>query len=263
MDRLKGKVAIVTGAADGIGLAISQAFVNEAAIVVMCDINADKCDKEARKLSENDAIVKSYSCDVGVTKDVESVIEKTIAAYGRIDILVNNAAVAISGDIREMPEEDWDTVMNINLKSVFRGIKMTLPLMIQQQSGSIMTMSSTQAFRSWDNWTAYAAAKGAILSMNNQLAGQFGKDSIRFNTISPGAILTPMNKQRAEKEGAQFLDSSINQAAMLRLGKPEEVAMTAVFLASDEASFITGEDIVIDGGLTSLPRYFENNKNKK
>ena len=124
-------------------------------------------------------------------------------------------------------------------------------------------MSSTQAFRSWDNWTAYAAAKGAILSMTNQLAGQFGKDNIRFNTISPGAILTPMNKQRVEKEGTQFLESSINQAAMLRLGKPEEVAMTAVFLASDEASFITGEDIVIDGGLTSLPRYFENNKNKK
>lgn len=260
MNRLKGKVAIVTGAADGIGLAISQAFVNEGASVIMCDVNSEKCDEEAQRLSGTGGLVKSYTCDVGVTKDVESVIEKTIAAYGRIDVLVNNAAVAISGDIREMPEEDWDTVMNINLKSVFRGIKMTLPHMIQQQSGSVITLSSTQAFRSWDDWTAYAAAKGAILSMTNQLAGQFGIENVRFNTISPGAILTPMNQKRAAEEGEQFLERSINQAAMLRMGKAEEVAMTAVFLASDEAQFITGEDITIDGGLTSLPRYLDNNK---
>jgi 3-oxoacyl-[acyl-carrier protein] reductase len=260
MDRLKGKVAIITGAADGIGLAISKAFINEGAMVVMCDINADKCDKEARKLSENNAIVKSFSCDVGVTKDVSAVVQKTLSEFGRIDVLVNNAAVAISGDIREMSEEDWDTVMNVNLKSVFRGIKMTLPHMIQQQSGSVITMSSTQAFRSWDDWTAYAAAKGAILSMTNQLAGQFGSKNVRFNTISPGAILTPMNRKRAVEEGEQFLEGSINQAAMLRMGNSEEVAMTAVFLASDEASFITGEDITIDGGLTSLPRYIDNSK---
>ncbi len=262
MNRLKGKVAIITGAADGIGLAISQAFVNEGALIVMCDINADKCTGESQKLGMNGRVVRSYPCDVGVTKDLQFVIDKTIEEFGRIDVLVNNAAVAISGDIREMPESDWDHLMNVNLKSVFRGIKLALPFMIKQQSGSVITLSSTQAFRSWDNWTAYAAAKGAILSMSNQLAGQFGNENIRFNTISPGAILTPMNQKRAAEEGEQFLEGSINQAAMLRMGKAEEVAMTAVFLASNEASFITGEDIKIDGGLTSLPRYFENNKNK-
>ncbi len=118
-------------------------------------------------------------------------------------------------------------------------------------------MSSTQAFRSWNNWTAYAAAKGAMLAMTNQLAGQFGKDNIRFNSISPGAILTPMNEKRAEREGSGFLKSSIGQHAIERMGTPQEVAMTAVFLASDESSFITGVDIKVDGGLCTLPRYIE------
>ena len=255
MNRLKGKVAIVTGAADGIGLATSHAFVNEGALVVMCDINKGKCDKEADRLNVNIGTVRSYVCDVGITKDVKNVVDRTLAEFGKIDILVNNAGIALSGNIVEMPEEDWDRLMNINLKSVYRGIQIVLPHMLQKQSGSIINISSVQAFRSWDNWTAYAGAKGAMHSMTRQLAGQFGAENIRFNTISPGAILTPMNEKRVRKEGKAFLQKSIDQAAMKRLGKPEEVAMTAVFLASDEAAFITGEDIKVDGGLTVLPRY--------
>ena len=260
MGRLENKVAIVTGAADGIGLAISKAFIKESAIVIMVDINQIKCFEEASKLRDMGGVVLSLKCDVGKTSDIEKIIEQVIAEYGKIDVLVNNAAVSISGDVREMSDVDWDTVMNINLKSVFRGVKFVLPYMIKQQSGSIISLSSTQAHRSWDNWTAYAAAKGAIISMSNQLAGQFGKDNVRFNTISPGSILTPMNIKRVEEEGSHFLNESIKQAAMLRLGRPEEVAMTAVFLASDEGVFITGQDIIIDGGLTSLPRYFEKDK---
>ena len=257
MDRLKGKVALVTGAADGIGLAISKAFAQQGALVAMCDINVEKCDEEAKKLEDSGFQVKSYACDVGSTKDVQHVVAQTVADFGRIDVLVNNAAVGISGDIREMSETDWDTVMNVNLKSVFRGIKFTLPLMIEQGSGSVITISSVQAFRSWDNWTAYAAAKGALVSMSNQLAGQFGNHSIRFNTISPGAILTPMNQDRIVREGNQFLEASIQQAALLRMGEADEIAMAAVFLASEESQFLTGQDIKVDGGLTSLPRYLE------
>ena len=156
-----------------------------------------------------------------------------------------------------MPETDWDTVMNINLKSVYRTIKAVLPHMLARKSGSVINMSSTQAFRSWANWTAYATAKGGMIAMTNQLAGQFGEHNIRFNTISPGAILTPMNEKRAEVEGGAFLESSINQHAIKRMGTPLEVSMTAVFLASDESTFITGEDIKVDGGLCTLPRYFD------
>ncbi|RDY61141.1 SDR family NAD(P)-dependent oxidoreductase [Flagellimonas nanhaiensis] len=255
MNRLKEKVALVTGAADGIGLAVSEAFVEEGAKVIMCDINIDKCNDEAAILNDNGGTTRSYQCDVGVTKDVENVVAKTLDEFGRIDILVNNVGVAISGNITEMPEEDWDKVMNINLKSVYRGIKTVLPHMLQNKSGSIINISSVQGHRSWDDWTAYASSKGAMLSMTRQLAGQFGQENIRFNAISPGAILTPMNRRRLKEEGSEFVEKSINQAAMKRLGTSKEVAMTAVFLASDEASFITGEDIKVDGGLCVLPRY--------
>lgn len=258
MNRLKDKIAVVTGAAKGIGQAICQSFVAEGASVVMCDIDVDKCNEEAHKLELKGGIVRSIECDVGKTNDVKLLVERTIEEFGRIDVLVNNAAVAISGDIREMPDADWDTVMNINLKSVFRGIKQVLPHMIKQRSGSVITLSSLQAFRSWNNWTAYATAKGGICSMNTQLAGQFGHENVRFNTISPGAIFTPMNIKRIDEEGDEYLQGSINQAALLRMGTTDEVAMTAVFLASDEAGYITGEDIKVDGGLASLPRYVDN-----
>ena len=255
--RLKNKITIVTGAANGIGLSVTEAFLKEGAIVFMADIDAEKVKAEAYKFISASFNAHPVVCDVGNTADVGALINESIKKYGRIDVLVNNAAVAIGGNIKEMPESDWDKLMNTNLKSVYRTIKNVLPHMIGQKSGSIINMSSTQAFRSWDNWTAYAAAKGAMLAMTNQLAGQFGKDNVRFNSISPGAILTPMNEKRVEKEGAGFLKSSIGQHAIERMGAPEEVAMTAVFLASDESAFITGVDIKVDGGLCTLPRYIE------
>ncbi len=255
--RLKNKVAIVTGAANGIGLSIAAAFIQEGAVVLLADIDEEKLVGEVKQLESSGGTARAVVCNVGDTASVKNLVQTAIAEFGAIDILVNNAAVAIGGNIVEMPEADWDTLMNINLKSVYRAIKETLPYMLKQKSGSIINISSAQAYRSWDNWTAYAGAKGAILAMTNQLAGQFGKDNIRFNSISPGAILTPMNAKRAEVEGHAFLEKSAAQHAMNRLGTPLEVAMTAVFLASDEAAFITGTDIKVDGGLTTLPRYTE------
>lgn len=255
--RLKNKVAIVTGAASGIGLAISEAFAKEGATVLMADIDETKAAEEAERITKSGGSIRAVKCDVGVTQEVDLLISKAIAEFGRIDILVNNAAVAIGGNIMKMPEADWDRLMNTNLKSIYRTIKATLPFMVKQRSGSVINISSTQAFRSWHNWTAYAGAKGAMLSITTQLAGQFGEYNVRFNSISPGAILTPMNVKRASEEGPDFFVKSETMHAMNRMGTPEEVAMTAVFLASDEAGFITGEDIKVDGGLCTMPRYFE------
>lgn len=255
--RLKDKVAVITGAANGIGLAISEAFAKEGAIVIAGDIDEKKCKAEADKFSKDGAIVWAIKCDVSLTEDIEHLINSAITEFGRIDVLVNNAAIALNGNIVEMPEADWDMLMNTNLKSIYRTIKTALPYMIKQRSGSVINISSTQAYRSWHNWTAYAGAKGAILSMTNQLAGQFGEYNVRFNSISPGAILTPMNEKRVAKEGREFLIKSEAMHAMKRMGTPYEVAMTAVFLASDEAGFITGADIKVDGGLCTLPRYIE------
>jgi NAD(P)-dependent dehydrogenase (short-subunit alcohol dehydrogenase family) len=255
--RLKNKVSVITGAANGIGLAISEAFIKEGAIIIAGDIDEKKCKADAERWTAEGALVRASKCDVSVTEDVDGLINSVIHEFGRIDILVNNAAIAIRGNIMEMPEEDWDKLMNTNLKSIYRTIKAALPCMIRQKSGSVISISSTQAFRSWNDWTAYAGAKGAILSMTNQLAGQFGEYNIRFNSISPGAILTPMNEKRAKEEGPEYLTKSAAMHAMKRMGAPLEVAMAAVFLASDESGFITGEDIKVDGGLCTLPRYIE------
>lgn len=257
MGRLNNKVVIVTGAAEGIGLAISQAFSKEGATVVMSDVNFDKCQDEAKLLLEKGADVHAKKCDVGKSEEVNQLIADTFKEHHKIDVLINNAAVAISGNIIEMPETDWDTIMNINLKSIFRTIKAALPIMLKQGAGSIINISSTQAFRSWDNWTAYAGAKGAMISITNQLAGQYGDKGVRFNTISPGAIMTPLNEKRVKNEGEGFLEASKKMSPLGRMGTGNEVAMTAVFLASDESAFITGTDIVVDGGLSSLPRYIE------
>ncbi len=255
--KLKNRIAIITGAANGIGLAITEGFAKEGAILFMGDIDESKCKEEAGRFIAAGATVHSVVCNVGKTEDVNQLIAAALTAFGRIDILVNNAAVAIGGNIIEMPEKDWDELMNVNLKSIFRTVKAALPSMIKQQSGSVINISSTQAFRSWKNWTAYAAAKGAMLSMTNQLAGQFGEYNIRFNTISPGAILTPMNAKRSETEGPTFVSKSEHMHALQRMGKPEEVAAAAVFLASDDSGFVTGADLKVDGGLCTLPRYIE------
>jgi NAD(P)-dependent dehydrogenase (short-subunit alcohol dehydrogenase family) len=255
--RLKQKVAVVTGAADGIGLAIGEAFLQEGAILIAGDINEEKCRAEAGKLGADGGVVRAVKCDVGVTADVNRMMEAAVSEFGRIDILVNNAAISIRGNIMEMPESDWDQLMNTNLKSVYRTIKAALPHMIRQRSGSVINIASAQAHRSWHDWTAYAAAKGAILSMTNQLAGQFGEYNVRFNSLSPGAIMTPMNEERARNEGPDFLSESAQMHALKRMGTPREVAMAAVFLASEDASFILGSDIKVDGGLCTLPRQFE------
>ncbi|RYZ52766.1 MAG: SDR family oxidoreductase [Chitinophagaceae bacterium] len=252
MMKLKGKVAIITGAADGIGLACANCFCSEGAHVVMADIAEEKLIAAAHEL---DAV--AVRCDVGNTEAVRQLVAGAIARFGRIDILVNNAAVAIGGNITQMSEEDWNKVLNTNLTSAFRTIKEVLPHMLQQGRGSVINMASTQAHRSWHNWTAYAAAKGALISMTMQLAGQFGAQNIRFNSISPGTIATPMLQKRIAEEGAALLDSSVKMHAMERLGRPEEVAAVALLLAGDEASFINGTDIKVDGGLCTLPRYTE------
>lgn len=255
MNRLLDKVAIVTGAADGIGLAISKAFAKEGATVVMGDINDVKCKQEADELLKQNQKALPLSCDVGNTDSVNTMVKACIEEYKRVDVLVNNAAISIGGNIAEMSDKDWDRLMNVNLKGVFRCIRACMPHMVSAKKGSVINIASGQAHRSWNDWTAYASAKGGVISMTSQLAGQFGDKDIRFNTISPGSILTPMAEERIKNEGDEYLNASKRQAAMLRFGKPHEVAMAAVFLASDESSFITGDDMQVDGGLSILPRY--------
>ena len=258
--KLSGKTALVTGAAKGIGFAICRRYAEEGASVFMADVDRDCLEKAAAELKSEGRNVFPCPCDITKTEEVQRAVEEA-GSRGRIDILVNNAAIALGGNLPEMPEADWDRVLDTNLSSAFRFIKAVLPGMLRQKSGSVINISSVHAHRSWPGWTAYAAAKGGLVAMTRQLAGQYGSSHLRFNCISPGTIQTPMNEQRVALEGAFLEKAWIGMHAIPRLGQPDEVASLALYLGSDESAFISGQDILIDGGLSTLPRYIENPEN--
>jgi 3-oxoacyl-[acyl-carrier protein] reductase len=254
MKRLENKIAVVTGASDGIGFQMCEAFASEGATVVMLARGVAKLNRAVESLAESGHAAVPIPADVGSNDDMNSAFAQTLDRFGRIDVLVNNAAVAIPGDIIDNTDEDWNTLLNINLLGVFRGIKLALPSMLEQNRGSIINMTSVQGDRSWDHWTTYAAAKGAIKAATRQLAGQYGKQGVRFNCVSPGAIDTPMNQKRAENEGPELYEMYERMHALGRMGRADEVNGACVYLASDESSFVTGIDLVVDGGLSVLPR---------
>lgn len=255
--KLAGKAAFVTGAADGIGLAIATCLAENGARVALADIDGDRADREAETLRKSGLDAFALACDVALTDRVNKAVDAAADRFGRMDIVVNNAAIAVSGDPATMPDGDWERVLGTNLSSVFRVVRATLPHLRRAGGGSIINIGSTQAHRSWHNWTAYAAAKGGVLALTRQLAGQLGAEKIRVNSISPGAINTPMNARRVLAEGPQLLEKWASMHALPRIGEPHEVASVALLLASDDGAFISGADIVVDGGLCVLPRYFE------
>ncbi|MGC9451937.1 MAG: SDR family NAD(P)-dependent oxidoreductase [Oceanipulchritudo sp.] len=254
MGRLENKMAVITGASDGIGYEVSRAYVAEGARVAMLARGEDKLRATAASLGQDGRETLAIPADVGSTAQMEAAFARVLEQFGRIDVLVNNAAVAIPGDITEDSDEEWNRLLNINLLGVFRGIRLALPSMLKQGSGSIINMTSVQGERSWDHWTTYAAAKGAIKAATRQLAGQYGRQGVRFNCVSPGAIDTPMNRRRAEDEGPELYEMYKRMHALGRMGRADEVNGACVFLASDEASFVTGIDLTVDGGLLVLPR---------
>ncbi|MDR3372125.1 MAG: SDR family oxidoreductase [Ancalomicrobiaceae bacterium] len=256
MSRLLGKTAVITGAADGIGYAIAKAMAAEGAHVVMGDIADDKGTAAAAGLRAAGLRAEFHHCDVAEASDIGGLIAAAAASSGRLDILVNNAAIAIGGmPIYEMMDDEWHHLIAVNLTSVFRGCKAALPIMIRQKAGSIINIASVQAHIGLDGWTAYAGAKGAVIAMTRQMAVEFGPHNVRVNSISPGTINTPMNEELAARLGPGLMQSWVGMHPIGRIGEPAEVAEAAVYLASDLAGFTTGIDLKVDGGLTALPRF--------
>ncbi|RUT32500.1 SDR family oxidoreductase [Arsenicitalea aurantiaca] len=256
MGRLESKIAIVTGGADGIGFAISEGFAREGATVWLSDVDDEKGEAAVRRLTDAGGKARYRHCDVAEEADIRALVEGAIAEHGRLDILVNNAAIAIGGmPVHEMTDEQWHRLIAVNLTSVFRGCKFALPQMIAQNSGSIINMASAQGHIGLDGWTAYAGAKGAVMAMTRQMAVEFGPHNIRVNSISPGTINTPMNEKIVAELGDQVARAWVKMHPIGRIGKPSEVAEAAIYLASDAAGFTTGTDLRVDGGLTAAPRY--------
>lgn len=241
--RLDGRVAIVTGAARGIGEAIVNRFVAEGAIVIGLDKN-DKVITTASACGAQAVVV-----DVTELQEVADLIERVHARHGRIDILVNNAGIdGTPGPFDSGKECDFDHVLNVNLRAAWGAMRCVLPHMAARQSGSIINMASAAAAIGFPSLSIYSASKAALLGLTRSAAAEFGRSGVRVNALMPGGVQTNLAEDFAdEAELAQWAE----RHALKRFAQPEEIAAVAAFLASDEASFITGAAIAVDGGLTA------------
>jgi NAD(P)-dependent dehydrogenase (short-subunit alcohol dehydrogenase family) len=236
MDRLKDKVAIVSGGARGMGRATAELFVKEGAKVVAGDV----LDAEGAAESEVDFV----KLDVTQEESWNSVIADTVAKYGKLDIVVNNAAVITYEPILETTLDVWNNIVNVDQLGVFLGMKAAIPEMIKNGGGSIVNFSSIWGLVGADSAAAYHAAKGAVVNMTRNVANTHAKDGIRVNSVHPGYILTPMNADQAPEINAALTAGTL----LKRPGQPIEVAYAVLFLASDESSYVTGTQMVVDGG---------------
>jgi len=243
--RLRGRVAIITGAARGIGKAIALAFIGEGAKVALVDIDQEKLETVRNEIVNKKGEAISLSCDITKSAEVREMLNRTYRTFSRIDILVNNAGIIRRGTIDTVTEEDWDRVIEVNLKGTFNCCKAVVEIMKQQGHGKIVNISSI-AGKMGDITSApgYGPSKAGIDALTKTLARQLAPFGINVNAVSPHAIETEMSAQWSEERRKEIIAS----IPLGRLGKPEDVAEAALFLASDEASFITGEILDVNGG---------------
>ena len=249
MMRLEGKVALITGGARGQGAAEARLFAREGAKVVIADVLDPDGISVAAEINELGGDATYVHLDVSSEADWRDAIAAAVSAYGKLDVLVNNAAIWRGGHVLETDGEQWDTVLDINAKGVFLGTKLAIPEMRRAGGGSIVNISSTAGLVGSRTSTAYSASKGAVRLFTKSTAVQYGTEGIRANSIHPGPIDTAMGDQVWPDAGSR--EETIERTVLKRIGKPEDIANGALFLASDESSFMTGAELVIDGGLTA------------
>ncbi len=251
MIRIDNKVALITGAAAGIGAAIVERFSEAGAAVVVFDINAEGARRMERKLRQTGRALAVVG-DVSSEEDVQRAIEQTVREFGTLDILVNNAGIEVPGPMMEMASSEWDRQLNVNLKSAFLLCKYAIPH-LRGRHGAIVNISSVHAFVSYEGNAAYDASKAGLLGLTRALALEHGRDGIRVNAICPGYIDTPMMDEwlRTQPDAAATMRQVLSVHPLGRIGTPRDVADAALFLASDAASFISGTFLVVDGAMTA------------
>lgn len=249
--RLQGKVAIVTGAARGIGLAVAQRFAKEGAKVVLADVLESEGEQAAEAIQDAGGEALFIKCDVGEQSDVDALIGRTVAAWGRVDCAVANAAIVVKADFLEMSAEDFDKVIRVNLRGAFlTGQAAARQMTKQGDGGTIINMSSINAVVAIPEIAPYAVAKGGLNQLTKVEALGLADYGIRVNAIGPGSIATEMVKQ-VNDDPAKWR-GIMSRTPMKRLGEPDEIAKVAVFLASEDSSYMTGQCLYPDGGRLAL-----------
>ena len=257
LGRLKGKVAIITGANSGIGRATARLFGREGAKVVYCDIQETILPRIDQLIQQEGGQAVFAIIDVTKQADCDRMVSTAIEKFGDVDILYNNAGAGIRKKLHEHTDDEWNFVLNTNLNAMFRGARAVLPHFIKKGSGNIVTTASTFGLLASTEYPSYCATKAAIVNLTREMALDYGPLGIRVNCVCPGAILTPrfrgfparrtIDENTSEEQQTRLASSN---KALLRMGRPEEIAYGVLFLVSDEASFVTGHALVVDGGQT-------------
>jgi len=250
MFSLKGKTAIVTGSERGIGKGIATVFAKAGANVVVCCPNPQHAEEAAAEIAKLGVKTLAVACDVSKEKDVERLVAEAVRKFGRLDIFVNNAGVLLQKGVDEVTEKEWDFLMGVNLKGVHHGVKYAARQMKRQKAGgAILNIASTAALQGYPMLATYCSSKGGVLAFTRACAMELGPFKIRVNAICPGLIESPMTKDMLvtkEERDAQLKDIPIGL-----IGQPEDIAYGALYLVSDEARYVTGVALVIDGGTTA------------
>jgi len=244
--KLKGKVAAITGGARGIGHATAVKFTAEGARVAVCDINPQLIEETLAAIRAAGGEAAGYRVDVTNKAQIAAMVEDVMAQWGRIDCVVNNAGIVMDAQLKKMTDEQFDKVIDINLKGVYNCTRAVVEVMLAQESGVILTTSSIVGLYGNFGQTNYAASKFAVIGMTKTWAKELGRKGIRANAVCPGFVATPILKQMPDKVLAEMA----SKVPCGRLGTPEEIANVFAFLASDEASYINGAVISVDGGMT-------------
>ncbi len=249
MGRLEGRVALITGAGSGIGLAIAKRYAAERATVVGYDLQETEHWSDVEKSAPGALFRQGDVRDGGAQV---ALVEEVVEQFGHIDILVTAAGVAGGGPVHLVPEEEWDRVQDINLKGTYLSAKAVLPTMIEQRSGNIITVASVEGLEAQEGGSTYNASKGGVVLLTRNMAIDYGRVGIRVNAICPGFIETPLFDAVIGAKGLEEFKEGVRQQHKLgRFGKPEEIAGAAFFLASDDSSFVTGQALAVDGGFTA------------
>jgi NAD(P)-dependent dehydrogenase (short-subunit alcohol dehydrogenase family) len=255
MGRLDGKVAAITGAGSGIGRAAALLFAAEGAAVAVADLRDDAAKGVADEIAESGGRSLAVTADVSAAVDAARIVEATVAEFGALHVLYNNAGVDSRGDVVDGTERDWDLCLDVNAKGTFLCSKFAVPAMEAAGGGSIVNQGSVAALVGIRNFAAYCAAKGAVVALTRSMAVDLAPRAIRVNCICPGTIFTPLMEGMLRDRGGGDLDRglalTVAKYPLGRLGNPVDVAHLALFLASDEAAWVTGSVYTVDGGMTT------------